>query len=579
MERLGKYELHQKLGEGGFGRVWKAFDPDLQVWRALKEPFDQSAELEQELKEARIQARLDHPGTVRIVGAERIEGRFFLVMEYVDGKTLREILREKGKLPPQEADAILASLFKTLAHAHAKGVAHLDLKPGNIFVQDDGTVKIGDFGLSRTFERTMVTTSTVRGTLHYMSPEQLDGKIGPSVDLWAMGAIAYELYTGMTAVQGKTQGEIIKNVSSGAIRNLSQVPPDRKDLVSSLLKPNPAERCPSAAEALKHFQTETLTAEEWAATQTAQIAKAKSRLPGIIKKTLPLAFLLALAALGYGIWYGFIDAPIVENALQFIEKAPKGERPSAEFYSLPPEEKLNQAWTFADDGNYAKAHKAAEVILKGDAPDEIASEALYLKAQMEARNLNAPWHASASLNKYLTEYKDGKFSMQGRLLLAEIYIDLDRSKKGMELLDEAVRIAPDSPLLADALMLADRCEEEMRNGNMPGLKFGKSLLASILPNNMSSLIISFMSVCAFLIPSLLWIAMSFHDPNDPDPASSVHGIASVFKKIWSSKVHRILFLGFLSFQVLQFVLNRLAASNAESQLLEAVKLLKTTVGG
>ena len=161
MERVGKFELHAKLGEGGFGRVWKAMDTDLGVWRALKEPFDQSDEMEKELKEARIQALLDHPGIVRVLAIERIDGRFLMVMEFADGPNLRQVIKEQGKMAVEEADNILRGILEALQYAHSKGVAHLDLKPENVFCTTDGRFKLGDFGLARISDRAMSTLSVL----------------------------------------------------------------------------------------------------------------------------------------------------------------------------------------------------------------------------------------------------------------------------------------------------------------------------------------------------------------------------------------------------------------------------------
>lgn len=597
-ERVGKYELHEKLGEGGFGRVWKALDTDLQVWRALKEPFDQSPELEAELKEARVQAKLDHPGMIRILGTERIDDRFFLVTEYAEGRTLRAALRDDGRLPLEDADAILRQIFGALEYAHGQGIVHLDLKPENIFLLPDGVVKIGDFGLARMVDRSMVAVSTVKGTLRYMSPEQLEGKAGPSVDLWAAGAIAYELYTGAMAIEGQTQGEVVRRVAQGEVRDLTLLPASRRELVASLLQPDPAKRCPSARAARERLGTppgEEATAPTVDFTPTptptptqasASTSTGNQTSTGTLRRrgrkvawlAAGFAVVLAIASFGYGAFYGLIDLPVVERAFLRFEAAPAVPRLPAAFYAASPEERLDRAWAYADAADYPHALAAAADLLAAGVPPEVQGEARYLKASLEARHLGRPWHAVADLNAYLAAHPDGRYAMPAELLLAEVYVTLERPRKGMEILDAAVRRYPGSPLLADALALADRCEQAARQGSLPGLAASRRTLASLLPNNMSSLVLSFLSFSAFLLPGMFWIAMSFHSESDPDPARSVHGLIRPFQKIWKSKVHRALFLGFLVFQVLQFYLNQKSAATAESELLEAVHLIKASMG-
>lgn len=574
-ERVGKYELREKLGEGGFGRVWKAWDGDLEVWRALKEPHDQSPRLEAELKEARMQARLDHPGLVRILGTERIDGRFFLVTEFVEGGTLRARLQQGGKPTREEADRLLRGILEALAYAHGKGIVHLDLKPENVFVLPDGALKIGDFGLARLVDRGLATMSRVQGTLLYMAPEQLEGKAGPSVDLWAVGAIAYELYTGTFALVGETHGTWVKSVTEGRVRDLAAVPEERRALVTALLQPDPAKRCPSAQEALALLGP--AAGSRAAGDSAAEPALAPPRRRSFRWAVAAATLVLGLAGFGYGAWFGLIDAPWVEAALARLEPAPPAEHPPADFYALDAAGRLDRAWEYADAGQFPRAWKAAQETPAAQASPAVAAEALYLEASLEARHLERPRHAVVDLRRYLAAYPEGRHALPARLLLAEVYGDLHWVRKSAAVLDEAVRRHPGDPLLADAVALANRYEAELRAGAVPGLEVGKTALASLLPNNLPSLGLSFMSFAAFLLPGMFWIAMGFHTEGDKESERSPRSMLKPFRKIWSSKVHRALFLGFLAFQGLQYYLNQRSAATAETELTEVVQLIKANV--
>ncbi len=584
VDRVGRFEIHEKLGEGGFGRVWKALDPDLQVWRALKEPWDQSPEFEAELREARLQAQLDHDGIVRMVGTERAEGRFFLVLEYVDGVTLREHLSRRSPLPLEEADRILRSILEALAYAHGKGVVHLDLKPENIFVLPDGRVKIGDFGLARMAEKTLVTMSSVKGTLHYMAPEQLDGHAGPAADLWAVGAIAYELYTGDTAIEGRTQGELVRRIAQGEVRDLGRVPEARRGFVGALLRPDPAERCASAAEALGLLGAVSGSVERPVpATRPAPEAGPPEPEAPRRRRGWGLAFALGLvllaAGFGYAAWTGLVEVPWVVEARVWLEGEPEGERPPAEFYRLAPGERVAKAWEYLDERRYGTAYRAAsEVLARADG--EARAEARFLRASVAARFLDKPWHAVADLEALLgLPGGAGEFEVPATLELAEAYLVLGRPKQAIVALDRLIREHPEHPRLAEALAVADRAEAVLEERGPLGLGEGRELVASLLPNNWTSLVLTCMSFLAFLMPNAFWIAMGFHSEQDGEPEKSIHGLVKPFRRIWQSKVHRALFLGFLVFQVVQFYLNQKSAASTEQELHQAIQLIRTQLGG
>ena len=207
IEMLGPYELRGEMGRGAMARVWRAWDPNLQREVAIKEPlFDSrlSQSIIDEMGrrfvgEGRAAARLSHPGIVTIYAADVYDGRPAIVMELIEGETLATRLR-RGRIAPAETLAVLDQLLDAVGYAHARGVVHRDIKPDNIFIDNYGRVKLGDFGIARV-DGSVATMGTVAGavlgTPGYMSPEQATGAtVDARSDLFSVGVVGYEMLTG-----------------------------------------------------------------------------------------------------------------------------------------------------------------------------------------------------------------------------------------------------------------------------------------------------------------------------------------------------------------------------------------------
>ena len=236
----GRYRVIERLGSGGMAAVYLAHDERLDRRVAVKRMHPghgDEMDARRFEREAKIGASLSHPNLVSIFDTLQDDESVLLVMEYVDGETLGDLLA-RGSVEPKRAVAIVRAVAEALDHAHAGGIVHRDIKPGNVLIGDDGAIKLADLGIAKAVERTEITgTGTVLGTPAYMAPEQLEGgKLGPAVDVYALATMAFEMLTGRRARRGRTAVEIAHQV-------VNEGPPDAHDV-------NPAVP-PAAAEAIR----------------------------------------------------------------------------------------------------------------------------------------------------------------------------------------------------------------------------------------------------------------------------------------------------------------------------------------
>ena len=192
---LGKYKILSSLGSGGFGSVYLAEDTWIDKKVAIKVPHRQNLDFGELLREPRLLASLNHPNIVSITTAEKQDNVFFIVMEYVPGETLENLIAGGGALDLARALDYTCQICNAVDHAHRQGVIHRDLRPPNVLVTESGLLKVADFGTSRFLEIAAHGT-TVIGSPPYMAPEQFEGRAVLASDIYSLGVTMYQMLTG-----------------------------------------------------------------------------------------------------------------------------------------------------------------------------------------------------------------------------------------------------------------------------------------------------------------------------------------------------------------------------------------------
>lgn len=249
----GRYEIGERLGVGGMSEVYAATDQRLGRQVAVKflrsEVDDPNARARIE-SEARSAAALSHPNIVNVFDAGDHEGRPYVVMELADSRSLADVIREEGQLPPDRVRQIGGQVLSALAAAHAEGFVHRDVKPANILVREDGSVKLADFGIAKSFADAaagMTAVGLVMGTPTYLSPEQAAGQPAtPRSDLYAMGVVLFEALTGSPPFAGDTPMAVVSAHAHAPIPDIRAsvpgVPPSLAAVVERALAKDPADR-------------------------------------------------------------------------------------------------------------------------------------------------------------------------------------------------------------------------------------------------------------------------------------------------------------------------------------------------
>ncbi len=318
---LSHFEIIRKLGAGGMGEVYLARDTKLERQVALKvlpaEMVDDPDRLQRLQREAKALAAIDHPNIVTIFSVEEAEGVHFLTMAHVEGRTLEETIPPNG-FPPERLLPLAVSLADALRAAHERGIIHRDLKPANVMVDDEGRLRVLDFGLAKMQPRsaipdvgevatqTMTRQGTVLGTFPYMSPEQVEGKpVDARSDLFSLGVMLYEMATGRRPFRGETAASLITSIMRDAPEPVTEacvgLPTRLGEIIHRCLEKDPQHRFESAKqlrEQLEDLQREVVSGQAVLSkppTSVPATTGSPLRVPAVVGVLLIVAGLAAVA--------------------------------------------------------------------------------------------------------------------------------------------------------------------------------------------------------------------------------------------------------------------------------------------
>src|SRR3954470_13170851 len=301
----GRYRLDVLIGSGGMSTVYRAFDITLERQVAVKlmhrEIASDSDQLERFRREARSVAQLSHPHIVGVIDAGEEDGRPYIVLEYVEGETLKERIRRMGRLPIDEAIAYAIEIARALGAAHARQIVHRDIKPQNVLVDGEGSAKVTDFGIARSLQEEGLTADgRVLGTTDYVSPEQALGQdVEGQSDIYSLGIALFEMLTGDVPFKGDGQVAVVMRHVREELPDVQLQRPEASAALAAVV-----DRATAKDLQRRYLDASSLVAdlEDVLAIETARAGQATGEattvlrtLPGSARRRLPLRLRVAPA--------------------------------------------------------------------------------------------------------------------------------------------------------------------------------------------------------------------------------------------------------------------------------------------
>src|SRR6184192_3628607 len=420
--RVGKFELHEPIGEGAMGEVWRAYDSVIRRYVALKllSRAGRSADArERLLREARAAGALQHPNIVTIYDLGEADGQLFIAMELVDGRDLSQLIAQQEALSLERKLDIAIEVLQGLAYAHGRGVIHRDIKPSNVRIASDGSVKIMDFGIARLQSADVTGSGAIVGTPTYMAPEQItNGPITPATDLFAVGCLLYELLSYRKPFEGETVHGVLYQVLTTDPKPLRAIVPslplalDR--VVAKALNKVPEDRYETA----RHMQSALSgirAALSGASEPTARLAPRWTPLPDAALRLVThmslkwrAAVLTALMVTALVLLYvsrspSPVAAPLSTDATATLDQ----------LLAYPLLTGLNAALTGQRDSALAardRAHRAGA--MKNNVPSLLLAETVLQNAERAVRGGDQA-HAASGYLSAVTQYQKAQHEADG----------------------------------------------------------------------------------------------------------------------------------------------------------------------
>jgi len=412
--KLDKFELHELIGEGAMGVVWKAYDDVLRRWVALKllnPSFGRTRDLRDRFqREARAAAALQHPHIVTVFDLGEADGQLYIAMELIEGRDLSDLIVTQAPLPLEYKLDLVIALLDGLSYAHERGVVHRDVKPSNVRITTDGLIKIMDFGIAR-LQADMSTGSgaSIVGTPTYMAPEQITGgTITPATDVFAAGCLLYELLSGEKPFAAETVHGVFYQVLSlepKPLRSLvPSLPVSVERAVHKAMAKAPGDRYQTAREFAGALRAIRHALSGGGDSPTEQIDRIRSRLArislGFLRPASLRSRLTVLASLA------IVVLILVYLAGSTPAVAPTDRsRDTLSALSSAPIPGLNPALGAPRDSAYAARNRAlAAGALKNNVPSMLVAETMLLNADRAARGGDAV-RASAGYAGVIAQYE------------------------------------------------------------------------------------------------------------------------------------------------------------------------------
>jgi len=420
--RVGKFELHELIGEGAMGAVWKAYDSVIRRYVALKilssaigRTQDARARF---LREARAAGALQHRDIVTIYDLGEADGQLFIAMELVDGRDLSQLIAQQEALSLERKLDIAIEVLQGLAYAHGRGVIHRDIKPSNVRIASDGSVKIMDFGIARLQSADVTGSGAIVGTPTYMAPEQItNGPITPATDLFAMGCLLYELLSYRKPFEGETVHGVLYQVLTTdpkPLRTLAaSIPTSLERLVAKALNKVPEDRYETA----RHMQSalSSIRAALSGASETTLLAPRWTPIPAAALRLVTHAPLKWRAAVLTALMVTALVLLYVSRSPSPVA-APLGTDATAsvdQLLAYPLPTGLNPALTAERDSALAardRAHRAGA--MKNNVPSLLLAETVLQNAERAVRGGDQA-HAASGYLSAVTQYQKAQHEADG----------------------------------------------------------------------------------------------------------------------------------------------------------------------